>query len=510
MKRFQTLLITLGTALFFATLFYHRSWGLNMLLFQGVLLLVPVFTKQMIWKSKTQRALFFTALLMAAVAFYNHSTVAFFMSWVGLFLFGVALLDQRVYSMHLIFLSWLISFPYGIVRLFKKIRFALGQIGLPFNKVRRLTLYILPLGIILVFLSIYSNANPRFGTYTASFFDGIEQLMSTFFEHLNWTMTGLFLLGLIISGTYFMGYIPDSYINRDRFDSGVLLRKKRKPFFKIKTMGLKRERMAAIFTFSVLNIMLLLLLVTEMQEVWFGFVWEGEYLKEFVHEGMYQLIFSILISMALVLYFFRGNQNFLQGSKTLKILAYTWIGLNGLLVISVGIRDFYYIQYFALAYKRIGVIFFLLACMVGLWSIFVKVNQRKNALFLLRVNSFSAYFILCVMALFNWDVIIAKYNFKNFGNSMVELDYMSQLSNKAYPYLIQSEKELKGKQMKQQRMLDISSSSFERKYMDSETYADMLKNKINTFTYEWETKDWLEWNPAEAKAYAQLKAMEEQ
>ena len=74
----------------------------------------------------------------------------------------------------------------------------------------------------------------------------------------------------------------------------------------------------------------------------------------------------ILISIIISLYLFRGNQNFYKKSVLLKKLALAWLAQNVILAFSVGIRNVHYIEHYALAHKRIGVFFFLLATIIGL------------------------------------------------------------------------------------------------------------------------------------------------
>ena len=112
---------------------------------------------------------------------------------------------------------------------------------------------------------------------------------------------------------------------------------------------------------------LLLLLFFEIRDVWLGFTWDGGMLKDFVHQGIWILIISILISMMIALYFFRDNLNFFSKAETFKLMMYVWVGLNVILAISVFVRTFIYIEYFALAYKRIGLLFFLLAVVILLF-----------------------------------------------------------------------------------------------------------------------------------------------
>src|SRR4029078_3225426 len=121
--------------------------------------------------------------------------------------------------------------------------------------------------------------------------------------------------------------------------------------------------------------------------VWFGFTYNNDInLSEYVHEGTGLLIFSILLAMVLLLFFFRGNLNFYKQNKWLRAGAYAWLLQNSILAVSVLFRDYYYIQHYGLAYKRIGVLIFLAMVLMGLITVFIKIQKRKTAYYLLRVN----------------------------------------------------------------------------------------------------------------------------
>jgi hypothetical protein len=80
--------------------------------------------------------------------------------------------------------------------------------------------------------------------------------------------------------------------------------------------SLKKEFIAGIFLLLILKSLILVVSSIDIYWVWFNFKWEGQYLKQFVHEGTYLLILSILISIALILFLFRGNHNFYKKIKS--------------------------------------------------------------------------------------------------------------------------------------------------------------------------------------------------
>ena len=219
-------------------------------------------------------------------------------------------------------------------------------------------------------------------------------------------------------------------------DASFILKRtniKKNRFFKFN--DLKNEYKAGIFLLIVLNILILILNLIDINWVWFNFKWEGQFLKQFVHEGTYLLILSILISIGLVLFFFRENLNFYSKNRTLKYLSYVWIIQNGILTISVAIRNFYYINYFSLAYKRIGVLLFLILTLYGLYTVFNKVKNKKSNFYLFQYNFSALFILLIVSSIVNWDKVIANYNFKHANKSFLELNYLADFSDKTLPYL---------------------------------------------------------------------------
>ncbi len=121
-----------------------------------------------------------------------------------------------------------------------------------------------------------------------------------------------------------------------------------------------------------------------------------------------------------------------------KRAAYAWIIQNGILVISVFLRDYYYIHESGLAYKRIGVIFYLVLVLVGLVTVFWKIHKKKTNYFLLRVNAWAVIVLLVVASTIKWDRLIASYNFSQHKNIVIPVDYMVTLSDEALDLLDQN------------------------------------------------------------------------
>jgi len=359
--------------------------------------------------------------------------------------------------------------------------------------------FIIPLIIIIVFLLLYRFSNPVFDNLLNRFGRFIAEKFNLLFINFDAFVILTFIIGMVISIVLFFRFKDEHIIAYDQKGNDDLTRNKSGKKGKFSFNGLKNEYKAAVFLLIVLNLMILVLNVIDIYWVWFNFDWTGQYLKQFVHEGTYLLLFSIVISIVIVLYFFRGNLNFYSKNKFLKYLSYIWLAQNAILTVSVAIRNFWYIQYFSLAYKRIGVIIFLLLTLYGLYSVLIKVKNQKSAFYLFRTNTYTILIILIISSLFNWDSIIAKYNFRHYEKSFVHLDFLSGLSDKSLPYLDKNMEELNIISQFQEDLFP-----FEFKYMTAEAYHKKIEERKEKFVKDWESKTFLEWNLAEYRAYKKL------
>ncbi|MCC5916325.1 MAG: DUF4173 domain-containing protein [Cryomorphaceae bacterium] len=346
----------------------------------------------------------------------------------------------------------------------------------------------------------YRRSNPVFDKIVANTAMFLQENIIYPFKDFDFSLIMTFLICLFISVFIFMRTANQQIIEIDENTIDELERKKKIENQGQKINALKNEYMAGVFLFAVLNLIILVLNYTDIRWVWFGFEWEGQYLKQFVHEGTYLLILSIITSIVLVLYYFRGNLNFYSNNKLLKYLSIIWLFQNGILSISVAIRNFWYISYFALAYKRIGVFIFLILTLYGLYTVFIKVQQKKSAFYLVKRNTFAILLVLIFSSLFNWDTIIAKYNFAHSDRSFLHLDYMSNLSDKSLPYLDKPLKELKYIDSIQKEKFP-----FEQEFMTPEEYVKIIDERKRIFAMKWESKSILSWNLPEYRAYQKLK-----
>lgn len=498
MKFNKTVLVVFLSAFLLTGLFYKQYFGLNVLLFDVLFLIWLIGSKQLSWKNRNEIIASSGFFLTAMFTVITHSTFSYLMHFFAIALFIGVLNYPKVRSL---FNAGIIS----LVALFESQGdFIHNLSGTRMNGISiggllwKTRIFVIPIFIIFIFIGLYSFSNPVFGDMINNLVIGIQNTFNYIFEGLDIFLLLTFLLCLFISIYLFTRTANKGLVLQDLNAVEVLQRNKKKGPRWFKLTGLKNEHKAGVFLFLILNALLLILNALDVYWVWFNFAWEGQTLKQFVHEGTYFLIFSILISITLVLYFFRGNLNFYSKNRFLKYLGYIWIIQNAILVISVAIRNFRYIEYFSLAYKRIGVILFLIVVLYGLYSVARKIQHKKSAFYLFKSNALVLYGVLVLASFVNWDSFIAKYNFAHSDTAFLHLDYMASLSDKALPHLDKPLPEL----------AQINQAQF-KKYryeytMQPEDYKRIIDNRKLDFKKKWESKNILSWNLPEYLAYKRL------
>ncbi len=421
----QRLLLPLGVLLF-NWLFWRERGGLNMLVF--TVFIVAAQLMQLPKHAPARRSASFW--LMAAGSLLGAVMMAVYGSAVAALACAVSVLLLLGYvnqpPLRLLLFAGLTGLRSGLEAWLRVLR----GIRPPRHAgagVRRSWFYgrllLLPLVILGAFHGLFAVANPVYarlsGRALTLLGDWLLQLLPDIsLGHL------LFLaLGFVTTAAVVVA-VPVFYFADQESRLGEFIRRQRdrvaslavrRPDFRLKTtraLDLRKEYLAALAVFGLVNALLLLVNAIDIRWLWFGFApAPGFNLTQFVHEGTWVLIFSILLAMGIVLWFFRRNLNFYQpGLAWLRRGATAWVLQNAVLAVSVGLRNYYYIRQCGVAYKRIGVCFFLLLVFFGLGTVLLKIWQRRSAFSLVRLNALAAYAVLLLLAAGNWEVWIARYN----------------------------------------------------------------------------------------------------
>jgi hypothetical protein len=370
----------------------------------------------------------------------------------------------------------------------------------------------LPLLAVVVFQMLFSIANPRFAALSARFWNGVLDLLGRLFADISIPHLLFFLVcGVAAAGALVVVPVHFFLDHESRF--GELVRRQRdrvasfgvrRPSFRHNArpmLDLRKEWLAAVVSFGLLNALLLVVNALDVKWLWFGFVPAKDFdLTQFVHEGTYVLIFSILLAAGIMLWFFRRNLNFYQpGLPLLRWGATAWVLQNVVLAISVGLRNYYYIEYTGLAYKRIGVYGFLLLTLFGLGTVLLKIWQRRSAFNLVRLNSWAAYVVLLGLAAGNWEIWIAEYNLQPRFTSL-DMGFLLAMPPRVLPVLAAREAII---DQAPQLVADASDGYYHA--MDKATAHALLREKLATFRHDYDKyDDWQSRTGAEWAAYKAL------
>lgn len=456
-KKLKIGLVGVGTILFHA-LFWQEGLGVNLLVFSLFIVIGNALTKETKWNKKMLASLIGLLLSLVAVFFIN-STISLIASITSLIVFVGFVHHEKLRF------NWS-SLMTVFISVFQIPKLELNNSELTkninFNKwKRKFKLIVLPIIVVIVFTLIFRLANPVFDDYLTHFENWLGDFIGNFFANLSLPSILFFIVGFFLTGALLIKSSRLYFVKKDSEKSENIVRKRitekivanhfteegltvsKMTYPPIPMLGLKNERFSAIVMLALVGCLLFIINTIDIIYVWFNTIdITTKSLTEMVHEGTYLLILSIVLSMLIMLYIFRRNQNFYAKSKLLKQLAYAWIVQNGILVISVAIRNHNYITEHGLTHKRIGVYIFLLSTIIGLVFLYLKIKNKKSIYYLMLNNSWAVYGILVLMGMVNWDGMIATYNIKYVDQTQVDYSYLVTLSDNALIAIEESKESL--------------------------------------------------------------------
>ena len=189
-------LITLVSAFLITLLFYHQSNGLNVLIFELLVVLYFWLSGRI---SKNILSLFSTVAFVASAIFtvITYSDFVYVMNVIALFLFVGVHLGPHVKSVVSSFGLALIHVFESQKVFFKSLQHSKFQ-GMG-TYTRRFRIFLFPIFIILIFIGIYKNSNPLFDKIVSTINKYIGIWLDIFFEHIEFSLIFTFLVGLLIS-----------------------------------------------------------------------------------------------------------------------------------------------------------------------------------------------------------------------------------------------------------------------------------------------------------------------
>jgi hypothetical protein len=476
--------------------FWKENLGLNALIFSALLLCTLLALNPGSRKYTHVKWVVTSTLLTAFMVVWHNSLAAKIAHVVALFV-SVGLIYQptlkTIYMAATSNIAAFIHIPETLKQIWQGMENNHAQVKRVYM---RLQVTLVPVVVLCVFYFIYRSANPVFMELSDSFWAQTYTWFGFLFEDISLQRFVFVFFAFVLMIAAFYNPQEQKLVEWEMRQKDKLSRSRKRSLLETvspKMLSLKQEYYAAVLLISATNVLLLVVNIIDINWIWFGFNYKDvQSLSQFVHEGTYMLILSILLSMVILLYYFRGNLNFYGQNRWLKFSAYCWIIQNGILLISVGIRNYHYIHQFGLAYKRIGVILFLALTLIGLYTFFIKIYDKRSATYLYKYNTWAVFALLVINSFMNWDVYIARYNISRTGP--IDTTFLLSLSDKTLPILDQHRhifSTLRGDTQNNRRAQSLSES-------------DRLNLRIKEFTHTWKQRSWLSWNRAEYKAYKSL------
>jgi len=500
-SKFKFIVLCVGTILF-NSFFWAENLGLNVVLFTLFILASMVKFHPSLLQSKTKLTLAFGLLFSAIQTVLYASDFAAWMYFISILLIPGMILYENIRSFMFAIPTSIFNFilsPFAVLSESRN----LSSDNLKVTRFWRFVkLLVIPLVFVMIFFFIFRAANDVFAQITDQFVSAISNFIHSIFKNISFGRIMFLLLGLCITAgfLYRADYLSFERMESKYKDTIIRMRKGRthaasdlsiftpqRP--NTLNIGLKNEFKSAMMMMLMINFLLFVINLIDIRYVWFGFQYSaGLNLTKLVHEGTYLLIFSILLSISIQTYYFRRNQNFFPKLKSLQLVSYIWILQNIILVISVAIRNYHYIYYFGLAYKRLGVYFFLILVLSGLITVYIKIKNRKSAFYLFRVNLFAFYVFLVGINFIDWDSYICQYNLKNCAVDRLDVRFLMNLSDKTLPLIGQN--------------LDAIKTSIKQKASTANSYPvdEVYKQRIKDFVSKKKSQTIFSWNYKESEA----------
>jgi hypothetical protein len=412
MKKHQ---IILACSLIFTLLFYNESIGVNLAIFGLLLTCLVSYSFQDRSVDRSHLVLVITSVL-SCLAFAWYGDFASFLALAMSVLFlQFKTQDSKLKVIQIFPLVFLNAFAtLGRVFMFSQ---WLPERKIHNNFAKKLVAYfIIPAIFLIVFFAAYSFGSTHFSSLLTDYtldLDIVQVIL-------------IGLLGFYISFSFWNYWVPEVCYEKNELldnDFNNIAEVKNQQTFSF--LDLDFERKSGEITLVLLNFMLLIFIVTYNYEQFFEVVQKTK-LSSDTHERVNAVIFSIIMAVGVILFYFKGGFNFDEKATSLKKLAKIWIVLNVILIVSTIIKNSEYVSFFGLTYKRLGVYAFLILAIIGLVFAFFKIKKQKTNAYLFNQMVWCFYGTILLCSFVNWGNLITIYNIS--VNKGVETTFLNDLN----------------------------------------------------------------------------------
>ena len=412
MKKHQ---IILACSIVFTLLFYNESVGVNLSIF-GLLLTGSIcYFFQDRFTDRSHLILVVTSVLSCMAFAWYGDFVSFLALAISILFLQFKIQESKLKIVQVFPLIFLNAFA-SIGRIFMFSQW-LPERKIHNNFAKKLVAYfIIPTIFIIVFFTAYSFGSSHFSSLLTDYtldIDIVEVIL-------------IGILGFYISFSFWNYWVPEvCHEKNDLLDNDFKNIAEIKSQNTFSFLDIDFERKSGEITLVLLNFLLVVFIITYNYEQFFEVI-EKSNLSADTHERVNSVIFSIIMAVGVIMFYFKGGFNFDKKATNLKKLAKIWIVLNGLLIVSTIIKNSEYISVFGLTYKRLGVYAFLILAIIGLVFVFRKITKQKTNAYLANQMVWYFYGTVLLCSFVNWGNLITTYNIA--VNKCVEPIFLSRLN----------------------------------------------------------------------------------
>lgn len=411
MKKHQ---IILACTVVFTLLFYNEGPGVNIAIFGVILTLLISYFFQEKFVDRSHLVLVVTSILSCFAFAWYGDAASFFALALSILFLQFKTQDGELKTIQVFPLVFLNTFT-SIGRIF------IFSQWLPERKIHNdfakklVAFVVIPVLFLGLFFIVYSFGSNHFSA-----------LFTDYTLDINvWQLILISILGFYISFSFWNYWVPDAcyQFNSKLNNEFTISEVENQSTFSF--LDIEFERKSGQITLFLLNVMLLIFIGTYNYEQFFEVV-EKTSLSADTHERVNAVIFSIIMAVGVILFYFKGGFNFDEKAKSLKKLAKIWIVLNGVLIVSTIIKNSEYVSFYGLTYKRLGVYAFLILAIIGLVYSFLKITRQKTNAYLVNQMVWYFYGTILLCSFVNWGNLITVYNIS--VNKGVEPKFLSSLN----------------------------------------------------------------------------------
>jgi hypothetical protein len=412
----------------FDFLFHHDRLlilgpGINLMLFSILLVISSYIIHKKSINDKVYLWSGFALILTSINIMYNRTDWAIITYVISLFSLIGSLYNNRAHNIIITLAqSFVLQFAHPFNTAYKLL--LINTDGLKQYHFKKIGPYVLlPLALVSMFALLYSLTNQALATFFQGFtFDG-----SLFLSFFTPSRVILWIIFFFIFGVFFVTALDKTIIPYGKYVKKLHREEMKKSGVAHAILGLTQELKMATISFIALNSLLAVVLLTDVFTFFSSSMqFSATELSKMVHSGTYIVTFTIALSSALVMIFFRKNLNFHPHKAKLIKLAKLWLGLNSLYVMMVGIKNAMYIFDYGLTFKRMSVIIFLASCMAMLIFSFLKIDKKWSIAYFINRLLASVCIIVLMFSFIDHKAAIVKFS-AVVQSENVDAGYLSRL-----------------------------------------------------------------------------------